>query len=1127
MNKGKSLLKISSLVLWLGIAVVGLLQIPIQSTWQMNSESISLEKHLQVYEMKDGSQDQFLDMFFKDMIDFRLYEDTDYAGSLTDSAFWFYIDQDILRAFMTGYEDELNLIEIGKPQLDHFTVYMLDQDRRLLSQKDFGRSLPFNEREYNHRNYYIELDTDRVDAVLFYVKTDSYLQFPIKLWHEVGWVDMLSEDMLGHGIFYGALLIMLVYNMILGISIKDMKYIYFSLFIFSYTLLQATWDGFAFQFLWPNSGLWDLRANPVFIDLVSMSLLGFTMNFLKLPRINKLKKVYLISMWVHLFSIFLVFVLPSNTSVYLSMFNAVSTLILAVIAIVSQKISSRAEVLFLLAWQFFIGANALNILAGLKLTPYTMVAELSPKVAILGLISIFSLALSEKLNTVEYLRGVEVEKRLLLKNLHEMHVKISSAQEIEDVFDYLLDMFHSITEYDQGMIGLLDRERRHMDIYDKEGKALKHLSLEEDVYADIYEELRRSGKSFYIRTVALAAAYGINDENIDIIPLVNLNHPIGFIALGSQYSVIINENVRETIEDFATQIAITIDNKRLLSNIIYQASHDFLTNAYNRRYFFDLAGQQLAGMIEGEILGTIMIDIDDFKLINDRYGHLIGDEVLSASVNLIRASIGPLDILGRYGGEEFIVLTKTRSMNDILSLAKNILMAFQEDKVSVIRDKETINLSVTASIGIATGGKEVVSLFSLTDAADRALYKAKEKGKNRIEVWRSGEPRVIPDTIKPLSNEVVLGEDKVLAFKLFGQINSSDEKNLVISPYSISQALGMAYLGARGEIKAELETFLGIEDIGDEVYKGAKKYVRQSLNSQDETNLEVSNSIWIRQGFEPKSQYLLDTAEVFDAYTYEVDFSDGKSVKDMNKWIEDMTQGKIDKIVEGPIDDLTMMYLLNTVYFNGQWKTSFKERSTKSMDFNNHDGRVVKTDFMRMKEDAKYYENSDMQALYLPYKGDRTGMFFIMPHDGIDIDSFTTDFSIGNAYLDDVMDHLKRESHVTIQIPKFKIESGPLFLVEDFKNLGLMAPFYSQTADFRGIYDGDKSLYISNIVHKAVFEIDEVGGCGAAATEVEVTKGEASEIVDPKIFIADRPFLFLVYDWETETILFMGKVKNF
>ncbi len=736
MNKGKRLLKISSLILWLAIALIGLLQIPIQSASQIGSEGESLETSLKVYEMKGDDEETFFKAFHRGEIDFLLYGDTDYAGSLTDSAYWFYVEEAVIEGFRSGYEDELNLIEIGKPQLDYFTVYMLDGDKNILSQKDYGRNLSFDQRDYNHRNYYIELKGDQVESVLFYVKTDSYLQFPIKLWHESGWVDMLTGDMFGHGIFYGALLIMLVYNMILGISIKDMKYVYFSLFILSYTMLQATWDGFAFQFLWPNSGLWDLRANPVFIDLVSMSLLGFTMNFLKVPGVNRLRKVYLASMWIHLVSILLVFILPSSQSVYLAMFNALCTLVIATLAIVSQKISNRAEVLFLLAWQFFIGANALNILSGLKMIPYTMVTELSPKIAILGLISIFSLALSEKLNTVEYLRGVEVEKRLLLKNLHEMHVKISSAQEIEDVFDYLLDMFHSITSYDQGMIGLLDRERKHMDIYDKEGQEIRHLSLEEDVYTSIYDELKHHEASDYTRTLALATAHGINDENVDVIPLVNLNHPIGFIALGSQSTVIVNENVQETIEDFATQIAVTIDNKRLLSNVIYQARHDFLTNAYNRRYFFDLAEKLLDQMVEGEILGTIMIDIDDFKQVNDRYGHLVGDEVLIASVDRIRESIGPSDILGRYGGEEFIVLTKVQNMGDVEALAQQILMAFQSKAITLYKESETIYLSVTASIGIASGRRDVESLFALTDAADKALYQAKENGKNRIEIWK-------------------------------------------------------------------------------------------------------------------------------------------------------------------------------------------------------------------------------------------------------------------------------------------------------------------------------------------------------------------------------------------------------
>ncbi len=389
------------------------------------------------------------------------------------------------------------------------------------------------------------------------------------------------------------------------------------------------------------------------------------------------------------------------------------------------------------------------------------------------------------------------------------------------------------------------------------------------------------------------------------------------------------------------------------------------------------------------------------------------------------------------------------------------------------------------------------------------------------------EARDIPNTIKPQPSDTVKEGDQAFEFQLLGQLNTGREENLVFSPYSISEALGMAYLGALGETKAEFDVVLGTLDLSEDEYKGAKKFTRQSLVDQEDIQLEVSNSIWTRQGFKPKDQYLMDTIEVFDAYSYELDFEDGQAVRTINDWIEKSTEGRIEKMLEGPIDDRAFMYLINTIYFNGQWKSPFKEKATKKMDFYNHNGDRVQTDFMRMKEDVDYYESNKITALYLPYEGNSTGMVFILPQEGIDIDQYISDFSEGHAGLEYILDGLRQESHVTIEIPKFKIESGPLFLIEDLKNLGLMAPFYSQTADFRGIYQGQDPLYISNIVHKAVFEIDEIGGRGAAATEVEVTKEEALEIEDPKSFVANRPFFFIVYDQETETILFMGKVKNF
>ncbi|GAB6107283.1 sensor domain-containing diguanylate cyclase [Fusibacter bizertensis] len=738
MRDGKKLLLYLSLILWIVVGAIALLQIPLEFVIGIDVKGYDLKDEILVYKAIDDDPIQFLEQYKQGTIQFEKYADTNYAGGLTGATYWFLIKKDMLDDFVKNHENELNLVEIGKPQLDQFTVYFLNNENGLASSKAYGRSLPFHARDYNHRDYFIKIPSiEPSGGVLFQVKTSSYLQFPIKLWHESEWIDHLNNDLIIHGLFYGALLIMLIYNIILGISIRDRNYIFFSFFILSFGLLQATWDGFAFQFLWPNNGIWDLHSNPVLINLVSVSFLAFTMNFMNLTKTTKrLKVAYSISSLLHGIAILCVFVIPSSMSVYLAMLNASCSFVLTLIAIILKKVSSRAEVIYLLAWQFFIATSLLNILAGFKIIPYTSITELSPKIAIIGLIALFSLALSEKLNIVEYLRGIESEKRVLLKTLHDMHVKISSTKEIHGVFVYLLDMFYGITYYEDGIIVLFDNDNRTLDVYDKKTNCIDCIQVDEELFVDVQEKLkeRNEDKQWGEYLKKLSFLKGIEWESYDVIPLMNLDEPIGFIALGSKTQVVLDDTTRETINDFATQIAITIDNKRLLDNVTFQARHDFLTNAYNRRYFFEKASEVFDSVSEDEVLGTIMIDIDEFKKVNDVYGHLVGDEVLIQTVNRIKGNLRVTEILGRYGGEEFIVLLKEETKEAVYHLATSILKSFQNNPILIKHMGRTIELEITVSLGIAYSDENVTTLFMLTNAADNALYEAKRNGKNQIVI---------------------------------------------------------------------------------------------------------------------------------------------------------------------------------------------------------------------------------------------------------------------------------------------------------------------------------------------------------------------------------------------------------
>ena len=185
------------------------------------------------------------------------------------------------------------------------------------------------------------------------------------------------------------------------------------------------------------------------------------------------------------------------------------------------------------------------------------------------------------------------------------------------------------------------------------------------------------------------------------------------------------------LEMLASYAAIAIDNAHLFAHIQQLATTDPLTEISNRRHLFDQGHLEFLRARRFEhALSVIMMDIDHFKLVNDRFGHAAGDNVLRQLAKLICTEVREVDIVGRYGGEEFtIILPETRL--DLASIAAERL----RQKINQIfySTDQTIP-KITVSIGVATLDVNTPDFEALVDQSDKALYKAKESGRNRVEI---------------------------------------------------------------------------------------------------------------------------------------------------------------------------------------------------------------------------------------------------------------------------------------------------------------------------------------------------------------------------------------------------------
>ena len=367
-----------------------------------------------------------------------------------------------------------------------------------------------------------------------------------------------------------------------------------------------------------------------------------------------------------------------------------------------------------------------------------------------------------------------------------------------------------------------------------------------------------------------------------------------------------------------------------------------------------------------------------------------------------------------------------------------------------------------------------------------------------------------------ISTDTVKGNSQ-FAFNIFQQLNKEDEdRSIFISPLSISTALTMTYQGAETTTKEAMAKTLGYSDIDDqqlnESYKNLIRYLRQ-LDKKVELN--IANSLWVREGETIKEDFLAANKDIFDAPVNPLDFSKDSAADEINQWISDATKKKIEKMIDPPIPANVIMYLINAIYFKGDWAEQFDKKNTFAAEFSAGNGSTQNVMMMSRNGTVEYGQEDDFKAVRLPYGNGKVSMYAILPGEDASVNDFITDLDLDRWKA--ISGSISEKEDVQLRMPRFKLEYGIKKLNESLIALG-MGEAFSEAADFSSIRDG---ISISRVLHKAVIEVNEEGSEAAAATVVVMDESAAAESLS---FIADRPFVFIIADDETGTILFMGKV---
>ena len=372
--------------------------------------------------------------------------------------------------------------------------------------------------------------------------------------------------------------------------------------------------------------------------------------------------------------------------------------------------------------------------------------------------------------------------------------------------------------------------------------------------------------------------------------------------------------------------------------------------------------------------------------------------------------------------------------------------------------------------------------------------------------------------------KMLIEADQSFSYDIFQRTVAydSEEENLMISPLSISMALAMTLNGAEGQTYDDIREALylaGMEK--DEINEAFQTLIELLVNADPNVKMKIANSVWYREGLPVKDDFKDSVEEYFGAEISGLDFSDPAAVIKINEWVTENTEGLITEIID-EIPDHIVMYLINALYFKGDWLNQFDKDDTRPGDFYLESGETVQADMMNQENRFATYFSDQVQMIELPYGDSLFTMSVIMPADSnTPLDRFI-DEQITASNLNSWRSNLSTPGRdVILQMPKFEMEYE-LNYNDILKAMGMEIAFDEWEANFSGIADvSPQNLFIDEVKHKTFIRVDEEGTEAAAVTSVGV--GITSM---PPQMIINRPFVFIIHERESGANLFMGKIKN-
>jgi len=384
-----------------------------------------------------------------------------------------------------------------------------------------------------------------------------------------------------------------------------------------------------------------------------------------------------------------------------------------------------------------------------------------------------------------------------------------------------------------------------------------------------------------------------------------------------------------------------------------------------------------------------------------------------------------------------------------------------------------------------------------------------QKPRNSQSTTGSANPSVAPSLVEANTK---------FGFKLFQEILQQESgKNIFLSPTSVAIALSMTYNGASGETQQAMAQALELQGMSLTEINQANEALKVTLENADpDIQLAIANSLWAKQGISFNPEFLAANEEFYQAQVTELEFSRPDALSVINNWVQENTRGKIEEIIDEIKPD-DILFLINAIYFKGNWSEEFDKSQTTELPFYLADGSQKQHSMMSQSSKYRYYENETFQAVSLPYGQGKLSLYVFLPQENTTLEDFQKQLNAEN-WQQWMSQFQQRDG--SIKLPRFKFDYE-IQLNKALAALG-MAIVFNREADFSGMTAAE--VAINEVKHKTFVEVNEEGTEAAAVTSVGVRTTSLQIPEEPFQMVVNRPFFCAIRDNQTGTVLFMGSI---